>query len=181
MIHTHEASYINGIVSDWTEFYYKITHGHLLDVNKTRKTCFIKDLRAAEISSWLSPGPVYPDKSMYDQTITSSAHWVDVAACVIFSWFHLYNNNKRHLRLGLIIIRLTVLSLLCGRVPWRRASDCMFKEITWTPKPRSWEREREREVERERCMFDDRIMPTGKVILIACQVHTNLSFAVIIP
>lgn len=121
MLHAHEASYINGIVSDWTEFYYKITHGHLLDVNKTRKTCFIKDLRAAEISSWLSPGPVYPDKSMYDQTITSSAHWVDVAACVIFSWFHLYNINKRHLRLGLIIIRLTVLSLLCGRVPWRRA------------------------------------------------------------
>lgn len=121
MLHAHEASYINGIVSDWTEFYYKITHGHLLDVNKTRKTCFIKDLRAAEISSWLSPGPVYPDKSIYDQTITSSAHWVDVAACVIFSWFHLYNINKRHLRLGLIIIRLTVLSLLCGRVPWRRA------------------------------------------------------------
>lgn len=120
MLHAHEASYINGIVSDWTEFYYKITHGHLLDVNKTRKTCFIKDLRAAEISSWLSPGPVYPDKLMYDQTITSSAHCVDVAACLIFSWFHLI--NKRNLRLGLIIIRLTVISLLCGRrVSWRRA------------------------------------------------------------
>lgn len=120
MLHAHEASYINGIVSDWTEFYYKITHGHLLDVNKTRKTCFIKDSRVAEISSWLSPGPVYPDKSMYDQTITSSAHCVDVAACLIFSWFHLI--NKRNLTLGLIIIRLTAISLLCGRmVSWRRA------------------------------------------------------------
>lgn len=143
MIHTHEASYINGIVSDWTEFYYKITHGHLLDVNKTRKTCFIKDSRVAEISSWLSPGPVYPDKSMYDQTITSSAHWVDVAACLIFSWFHLI--NKRNLRLGLIIIRLTVISLLCGRrVSWRR---CMFKSTSLrkSSEPHSPVHNRERE------------------------------------
>lgn len=62
-------------------------------------------------------------------------------------------------------------------------SDCMFKSTSLrkSREPQSPVHDREREVERERCMFDDRIRPTGKVILIACQVHTNLFFAVIIP
>lgn len=118
MIHTHEASYINGIVSDWTEFYYKITHGQLLDVNKTRKTCFIKDSRAAEISSWLSPGPVYPD----NQCMTKQSHRRPTELTLLHvSYFPDFILLIKDLRLGLIIIRLTVISLLCGRVSWRRA------------------------------------------------------------
>lgn len=70
-------------------------------------------------------------------------------------------------------------------------SDCMFKSTSLrkSSEPHGPVHEREREGgrggERERegggCMFDDRIRSTGKVILIACQVHTNLFFAVIIP
>lgn len=66
MIYVYEVSYINDIVFDWMEFYYNIIYGYLLDVNKIRKICFIKDLCVVEISFWLFFGLVYLDKLMYD-------------------------------------------------------------------------------------------------------------------